>query len=958
MVQVAKGKSWVKILVVFCLCMLLFNVIPYEICALESVENIKQIIVVNNEKGEPIVGAVFEIKNEKKEVIETGVSNELGRIEIKKTNEGKYLLEQIKTQEGYEIIKERYFEIKIETPLREEIVINKFSSEKDLADPEVGQENFAKNEDNYLELGKNTIASVSENMGNKDKMIATLEDEVIPTVDTITTSPALFRHGDVKINVTQNTESTNKFIITTIGCSGKTEIERVLFPTWSESDGQDDLYWYQGIRGSNGEFSVTVDNQDHGFETGSYNIHTYLYGLQGETLEVIKNAYELKMISPEITVSEVTNNSYKISVTGVGNEEGVTGVSFPTWSQIGGQDDLKWENGTYVGDDTWEAIINLSDYMQTFDTFISHLYICDKTGRLVFIDQIENAVKDPFNKVTINMTSNSNNPDQFTISTVGYKGESGIGKIYFPTWTERNGQDDIKWYEGVLNNDGEYSVTVDNKDHGFETGLYNVHAYIFGVRGELEKTYTGIQKLETPSPKINLTEVVANSYKVQVSGISNPQGVLEVYFPTWTQTNGQDDLRWETGRFIGNNTWEATIQIKDYNKSYDTYLTHAYLINRDGQRKYIQSAEKKIINPFLEEPLEIVVRQDAEVSRFTMNTQNCANKIGIKGVSFAVWTNRNGQDEIKWYEGKLGTSGEYVALADIEEHGFETGPYSVHAYIWGNGVENIAIAEKTFTMPKIASTIEYDKAVLNNTFKMRIKNVGNENGVTGITFPTWSRTNGKDDLRWESATYIGNHTWETTINLRNYNIIVDDFITHAYLADKSGALILAKDSVKRISQNTATIYGFYCYPLDKDYRPNPGDPTDWFGPRWGDIHEGIDIPANRYAACYSVGNGIVEKAGYFMGYGRYVRIRTTDRYGESVSFFYGHLQEINVSVGQSVSIGQKIGSVGGSGYNAQGQYVDDAYGSHLHFGAIVNSDYLCVDPEIWIDFHNPYSNAN
>ena len=130
------------------------------------------------------------------------------------------------------------------------------------------------------------------------------------------------------------------------------------------------------------------------------------------------------------------------------------------------------------------------------------------------------------------------------------------------------------------------------------------------------------------------------------------------------------------------------------------------------------------------------------------------------------------------------------------------------------------------------------------------------------------------------------------------------------------------------------------------------------GPRWGDIHEGIDIPAPYYAPCYAVGNGIVEKAGYFMGYGRYVRIRTTDRYGESVSFFYGHLQEINVAVGQSVSMGQKVGSVGGSGYNAQGKYIDNAYGPHLHFGAIVNADYACVDPEIWIDFHNPYSNAN
>jgi Peptidase family M23. len=65
-----------------------------------------------------------------------------------------------------------------------------------------------------------------------------------------------------------------------------------------------------------------------------------------------------------------------------------------------------------------------------------------------------------------------------------------------------------------------------------------------------------------------------------------------------------------------------------------------------------------------------------------------------------------------------------------------------------------------------------------------------------------------------------------------------------------------------------------------------------------------------------------------------------------------------VGVGQSVSKGQKIGSVGGSGYIAKDKYADNAYGPHLHFGAIANADDACVDPEIWIDFHNPYSNAN
>lgn len=562
------------------------------------------------------------------------------------------------------------------------------------------------------------------------------------------------------------------------------------------------------------------------------------------------------------------------------------------------------------------------------------------------------------NILKVNVSQTAENKTRFTVNTVGYAGKTGISKVLFPIWSERNGQDDIHWYEGTLNSSGEYSFTVDIKDHGFETGDYHVHSYIYGLKGEVAKTFANTIGLGTSTPSISVGEVVNSTYKVRITGVSNPQGVSGVSFPTWSQVDGHDDLRWESCIYVGNDTWEATISIHDYKRSYDTFITHVYVTNKDGQQNYNGAIEQVISNPFLKEPLELKVQHDSDISKFSISTQNCSAKTGVKGVVFAVWSNRNGQDELKWYEGALGPDGEFYAYVDIENHGFETGVYVIHAYLQGTEGGNIAFANSEFTMANINPTIEYDNAVLNNIFKVRIKNVANENGVTGIMLPTWSRSNGQDDLRWEQATYIGNHTWEATINLRDYNIIVDEFISHAYLVDKNGKTVFAKDSSKKVLQNTATVYGFFNYPLDKNYKPNTSDPTDWFGPRWGDIHEGIDIPAPYYAPCYAVGNGVVEKAGYFMGYGRYVRIRTTDRYGESVSFFYGHLQEVNVSVGQAVGKGQKIGSVGGSGYNAQGKYIDNAYGPHLHFGAIVNADYACVDPEIWIDFHNPYSNAN
>ncbi|WP_186843701.1 GBS Bsp-like repeat-containing protein [Acetobacterium tundrae] len=737
------GMKW------FALCLALILIsgyLPWHVAAQENNGTTKLAILVKTEEGQPIKDAVFEIQNEQKEVLETCISDENGRAEIKEVDDGDYQLVQIKTQEEYEPAVERPIEIKAEVPIREEIIINKPSLKEPEDDP----------------------SAVNKKVGSEQ--------------------------------------------------------------------------------------------------------------------------YEEDTHAVEKQLPETTGDSVKEDSSEVRTENNTISIS--------------------AGD------------------------------------------------VAVNIAQNPDSTTQFTVSTLGCAGKNGIGSVLFPTWTERNGQNDLVWYQGTLGSNGEYSVTIDSKDHGFETGIYNVHTYIYGLQGDVIKTCVNTYKMADPTANISVGEVSNDSYNVRVTGVSSSEGVSGVMFPTWSQSNGQDDIRWESGIYVGNDTWEATINLKNYRSSYDTFITHAYVVKENQQLKYISQTEKTINNPFQAEPLELEIQPDRDVSKFVISTKNCSGKSGIGYVLFPVWTTRNGQDDIQWIQGILGSNGEYSAVVDIENHGFETGPYLIHAYLYGNGDENIAFSNNSFTLEKTTPTFEYDNAVLNNVFKMRIKNVSNENGVSGVMLPTWSNIDGQDDIRWEQTTYIGNHTWETTVDLKKYNQIVDTFITHAYLIDKNGNFVMAAQSSRTIKQNTATVYGYFAYPLDTQYQPNPDDPTDWFGARWGDIHEGIDIPADRYANCYSVCNGTVEKAGYFMGYGRYVRIRTTDRYGESVSFFYGHLQEINVSVGQNVGIGTKIGAVGGSGFDANGNYIDNAYGSHLHFGAIANADDACVDPEIWIDFHNPYNNIN
>lgn len=88
-------------------------------------------------------------------------------------------------------------------------------------------------------------------------------------------------------------------------------------------------------------------------------------------------------------------------------------------------------------------------------------------------------------------------------------------------------------------------------------------------------------------------------------------------------------------------------------------------------------------------------------------------------------------------------------------------------------------------------------------------------------------------------------------------------------------------------------------------------------------HTGVDYGAPTGTAVRSVGDGVVESAGWQGGYGNTVVVR--HRNGHST--LYAHLSKIQVRKGQSIAQGQEVGAVGATG---------TATGPHLHFEFRIN----------------------
>lgn len=83
-------------------------------------------------------------------------------------------------------------------------------------------------------------------------------------------------------------------------------------------------------------------------------------------------------------------------------------------------------------------------------------------------------------------------------------------------------------------------------------------------------------------------------------------------------------------------------------------------------------------------------------------------------------------------------------------------------------------------------------------------------------------------------------------------------------------------------------------------------------------HKGIDIPGPVGTPIYATADGVIGRAQWLGGYGKYVEIN----HGNAVQTRYGHLSAMNVAPGQSVRKGDILGYMGSTGRST---------GSHLHY---------------------------
>lgn len=169
---------------------------------------------------------------------------------------------------------------------------------------------------------------------------------------------------------------------------------------------------------------------------------------------------------------------------------------------------------------------------------------------------------------------------------------SAIEKVEFPTWTDKNGQDDIFWrggdYVGTATS-RDISFRVNISEHNNEEGWYNTHIYAWDKSGN-QAFYDLREYIDLTPPVISdirVTDIGVDGYTVSCT-VTDGCPISRVQFPTWTLINGQDDIihDWMTdpaarGSQSGTR-YTYRVSRSAHNYEIYNYNTHIYAFDSSG----------------------------------------------------------------------------------------------------------------------------------------------------------------------------------------------------------------------------------------------------------------------------------------------------------------------------------------------------------------------------------------
>ena len=608
-----------------------------------------------------------------------------------------------------------------------------------------------------------------------------------------------------KIDIVNNDTMTGRFDVVISNVQAPNGVRTVSVPIWSETGGQDDLVWYTANRQANGTYTVNVKAADHKNSTGLYNVHLYyvqnngqMTGVGGTTTTVAIGKKNQTPVSADLTIAKSEKDgTFTITAKNLQGFDGCKEVKIPFWSHANGMKDIIWYTPTRQADGSYTVTAKASDHENADGKYEAQIFYVDAQGQNKFVKKafIDYTATKPVNAVAADLTITKSEKDGiFTITAKNLQGFDGYKEVKIPFWSHANGMKDIIWYTPTRQADGSYTVTAKASDHENADGKYEAQVFYVDANGQNKFVKKAFIDYTASKPSADLTITKSEkdgTFTITAKNLQGFDGYKEVKIPFWSHANGMKDIIWYTPTRQADGSYTVTAKASDHENADGKYEAQVFYVDAQGQNKFVKKAFIDYKNQSRPTGTLLIQNNNKDTGTFDVIIKDVYSPKGVRTVQVPTWSDKDGQDDIRWYEATRQANGDYKVSVKASDHKNSTGKYHIHLYYIQNDGSRIGIGTTT-TDVEVRNAMTKTQAAIKNvnatsgTYTVAVDQASQGRQIKNIRVAAWSKAH-QENLYWYSATPTGMHT-EITVSANNHGNEAGNYTTHVYVDYKDGGV--------------------------------------------------------------------------------------------------------------------------------------------------------------------------
>ena len=492
-------------------------------------------------------------------------------------------------------------------------------------------------------------------------------------------------------------------------------------------------------------------------------------------------------VSADLTIAKSeSDGTFTITAKNLQGLDGYEEVKIPFWSHANGMKDIIWYTPNRQADGSYTVTAKASDHENADGKYEAQVFYVDAKGQNKFVKKafIDYTAPKPSADLTI---TKSDSDGTFTITAKNLQGFDSYKEVKIPFWSHANGMKDIIWYTPTRQADGSYTVTAKASDHENADGKYEAQVFYVDANGQNKFVKKAFIDYTAPKPSADLTITKSEkdgTFTITAKNLQGFDGYTEVKIPFWSHANGMKDIIWYTPTRQADGSYTVTAKASDHENADGQYEAQVFYVDAKGQNKFVKKAFIDFKNQSRPTASLLIQNNNKDAGTFDVIIKDVYSPKGVRTVQVPTWSDKDGQDDIRWYEATRQSNGDYKVSVKASDHKNSTGKYHIHLYYIQNDGSRVGVGSTTTEVEFRNAQTKTQTGIKNvnsgaGTYTVTVDQAPQGRRIKNIRVAAWSQAH-QENLFWYSTAPSGMHT-EVQVSAANHQYQSGNYTTHVYV---------------------------------------------------------------------------------------------------------------------------------------------------------------------------------